>query len=155
MTLTAAEAKERMIGAWTLLSFNTTLTSPTGTQTTIQNFGPTPLGRLLFTSDGWISTSGNDPSKLIVPSVPWLVAPDQEIAAVARYVLSYWGAYRVFVLDEGEGEGEVRFETEVHFALDPSLIGTKQERKVEFRQEDGKELLVLRPVSDFPAPVSV
>lgn len=73
---------------------------------------------------------------------------------MARYVLSYWGAYRVFVLDKEEGEGEVRFETEVHFALDPSLIGTKQERRVEFRQEDGKELLVLRPVSDFPAPVS-
>jgi Lipocalin-like domain len=149
MTLTADEARERMIGGWKLLSFTTTLTSPSGLQTTKYNMGLTPLGRLLFTADGWISTIGNDSSKIISPSGPWIVALDAEIALVARHMLTYWGAYRVFV----EGE-DVRLETQVHVALDPSLVGTKQERRLEFRQEDGRELLVLWPVGDFIAPVS-
>lgn len=148
MTLTASEARQRMIGGWTLLSFTTTLTSPTGVQTTTHNVGTAPLGRLLFTSDGWMSTIGNDPSALIPTSTPWVVASDAEIAAVARYVLAYFGQYRVDVVD-----GEVRLVINVHVALDPSTVGTKQERRAEFRDVQGRECLVLRPLGDFMAPV--
>jgi Lipocalin-like domain len=96
-----------------------------------------------------MSTIGNDPSKIIIPSSPWIIAPGEEIAEVARYLMSYWGAYKIF-----EEEGEVRLSTKVHVALDPSWLGTMQERKAEFRIEDGRQVLVLKPVKDLPAPVS-
>jgi hypothetical protein len=149
MAITATEARERLVGAWTLLSFTTTVTSPTGTTTITHPMGSQPLGRLIFTSDGWISTFGNDPSKMLIPSTPWIVAQDEEIALVARNIMSYLGVFRIFIVD-----GEVRLETEVHVSLDPSWIGTKQERRVELKVEEGREMVVLRPVGKLPAPVS-
>jgi hypothetical protein len=149
MSLTIAEARERIIGGWKLISFTTTLSSPSGTTTTTHPMGSQPLGRILFSSDGWMSTIGNDPSKIIITSSPWITTLDAEIAEVARYMMSYWGAYTMF-----EEEGEVRLSTEVHVALDPSWVGTVQERRVEFREVAGRGCLVLKPVRHLPAPVS-
>ena len=125
MTLTPSQARDRLIGAWKLLSFHTTLTTSSGT-TTHQPMGAAPLGRFVITADGWISTFGNDPSKMIVPSSPWITAPDAELALVTRCIMSYIGQYRIFVK-----EGEVRLSTDVHVSLDPSWVGTQQERRVE------------------------
>ncbi|KAE9367646.1 hypothetical protein N431DRAFT_486703 [Stipitochalara longipes BDJ] len=147
MTLTAPQAKERLLGAWQLLSFTTTLTTSSGA-TIRQPMGDNPLGRLLFTPDGWISTFGNDSSNMIAPSGPWITATDAELALVARCMMSYIGKYKIFVV----GDGEVRLSTEVHVSLDPSWVGTTQERKVELRVEEGRELVVLSPVEDLPAP---
>jgi len=148
MVLTASQAKDRLIGAWKLLSFHTTLITPSGT-TTHQPMGANALGRLLFTADGWMSTLGNDPSNMIVPTSPWITASDAELAVVARHVSSYIGQCQVFVK-----EGEVRLSTQVHVSLGPSWVGTQQERRVKLKMEEGRELVVLRPVEELPAPVS-
>ncbi|KAN0095515.1 hypothetical protein V8E51_016226 [Hyaloscypha variabilis] len=47
----------------------------------------TPLGSLLLTSSGWISTFGNNPSNMLIPSTLWITAPDAELALVARWMM--------------------------------------------------------------------
>jgi hypothetical protein len=112
--------------------------------------GAAPLGRLLITADGWISTFGNDPSNMIDPSTPWITASDAELALVARCIMSYIGRYQIFVKEE-----EVRLSTHVHVSVDPSWVGAQQERTVELKVEKARGLVVLRPVKDIPAPVSI
>jgi hypothetical protein len=140
-----------MIGAWKMLSFEVISVGTSGAQTTTQRLGPTPLGRMIFNPDGYMSALGTVPehTKHITPEVPWVIAPDEDVAFVARYAMMYWGAFRIFKEDGG-----VRLATDVHVSLDPGWMGTEQVRSVELKEKDGKIIMVLRPVQPLLKPVS-
>lgn len=91
MSLTPAEATERMIGASKMLSFEVISVDTSGAQTTTQRLGPTPLGRMIFNPDGYMSVLGTVPerTKRITSEVPWVIAADEDIAFVARYAMMY------------------------------------------------------------------
>jgi len=132
-----------------MLSFEVISVDASGSQKAVQRMGPTPLGRMVFSPDGYMSVLGNDPqlTKRMSPEVPWVVAPDEDVAFVARYAMSYWGAFRLF-----EEDGRLRLATDVHVSLDPGWTGTEQVRNVELKEEDGKTIMVLRPVKDLLTP---
>lgn len=47
-----------------------------------------------------------------------------------------------------------RLATDVHVSLDPGWVGTEQVRSVVLKEEDGKTIMVLRPVQPLLNPVS-
>jgi hypothetical protein len=150
MTLTPTEAKDQLTGAWKLLSFDLVLGDGSGSQKTVQPAGPTPLGRLLFTSDGFMTGTVTDPElvKRVNPAKPWAASPDEDVAYVARRAVSYSGHFKVFAEDGG-----LKISTQVHVSTDISLIGTEQARRLELKEESGQRILTLRPVNPMPTPV--
>ncbi|KAH6664642.1 Lipocalin-like domain-containing protein [Halenospora varia] len=151
MTSTLTTARDQILGAWKLLTFDLLIDNASGSQQTIQPMGPTPLGRALFSTEGYVSITGTDPERTTSYdlAVPWVMAEEKDVAFVARATMSYWGSFRVFSED-----GDLRLATQVHISLDPSWIGTEQVRRVSLREEDGKKILVLKPVQSIRLPVS-
>jgi hypothetical protein len=106
---------------------------------------------MVFNPDGYMSVLGTVPerTKRITSEVPWVVAADEDVAFIARYAMMYWGAFRIF-----EEDGGLRLATDVHVSLDPGWMGTEQVRSVVLKEEDGKTIMVLRPVQPLLNPVS-
>lgn len=113
--------------------------------------GNEPLGRIIFSQDGYMSALGNDPERMkrIDPKIPWTKAGDDVLAHVSRSLMGYWGNFRVV-----EQDGGLRLATVVQVSADPSWMGTEQVRKLKFKEEEGKELLVLSPVDELTTIVS-
>jgi len=144
MSARAAAARDDILGAWRLISLDLFSDEESGSHLITQPLGPTPLGRAIFSPEGYVSFNLTDPDRtkpFIKKAVPWIVAEDEDIAFVSRPMIAYWGRFRVF-----EEEGDLRFGTQVEVALDPSWIGTEQVRRVSIREEDGKKILVLKPI---------
>jgi hypothetical protein len=83
-----------------------------------------------------------------VKSGMWAVAPDDEVANVARMMTTYCGYFKLF-----EEDGGLRLATEVDIALDPSWIKSTQTRKVTFEQKEGRDFMTLMPVQSINLPV--
>lgn len=136
-----------IIGTWQLISWQY-FRDEAATQFLMNHGRLNPLGRLTFTSDGYMSAILTDPARAIPPDTPFRFAPDRDVANIARALTSYCGQYRLF-----EKEGETRLSTDVEVSLDPSWIGGAQERKVGFGELGGKKTLILRPVQAIPLKV--
>ncbi|KAH8650556.1 Lipocalin-like domain-containing protein [Tricladium varicosporioides] len=149
MTSTPTTERDQILGAWKLLTFDLIIDDASGSQKTVQPMGPTPLGRALFSPEGYVSITGTDPARTTSYNlaVPWVMAEDKDIAFIARAMMSYWGSFRVFSED-----GDLRVATQVHISLDPSWIGTEQVRRASLGEENGKKILVLKPVQSIRLP---
>lgn len=145
-----ATGKEQILGTWKLRSFNLVTDEAHGSQQVGQPLGPTPVGRITFNSDGFMSCLLTNPGNAKPLGSAWQSAPDEDISFVARTMTAYCGPYQVFFED-----GEIRLSTDVEIALDPSWIGSLQVRRVTLRKEAGKGILVLRPVQSFQLAVSL
>ncbi|KAF4634560.1 hypothetical protein G7Y89_g3541 [Cudoniella acicularis] len=139
-----AAGKEQILGTWKLTSFDLVTDEAHGSKQVGQPLGPTPLGRITFNSDGFMSCLLTHPDNTKPLGGPWQLASDEDISFVARTMAAYCGPYKVF-----SEEGEIRLSTDVEIALDPSWIGSPQVRRVTLRKEAGKGILVLRPVQPF------
>jgi hypothetical protein len=62
----------------------------------------------------------------------------------------YSGKYEVFIEN-----GELTLSTIVEVSMDPGWMSTTQVRRLSWREEDGKQILVHKPVSFIELPVSV
>ena len=147
----ATTARDQMVGTWKLISFDLVNDEASGSKPTAQPLGPLPLGRITFNSDGYMSATLTHPghTKPLPSKAPWTIAPDADLAFAARRMTTYCGPYEIF-----EKNGETRLSTDVEIALDPSWIGTAQVRRVSFRKEADKQIMVLRPVQSLQLPVS-
>ncbi|KAF4539248.1 hypothetical protein BFW01_g7387 [Lasiodiplodia theobromae] len=138
----------QLIGTWTLKSFALHLTSDASSQPIFHPLGTSPLGRIMFKSDGYMSCTLTNPEAFEGWASPtWFLASEQDIAGVARPMTTYCGPYRVY-----EENGKSLLSTDVEIALDPSWVGKPQVRQWEVKQSGGKTLLVLRPVQEFLLP---
>jgi len=146
----ASTGIEQILGTWKLLSYHLVDDAAPGSKPIAQPLGPTPLGRITFTSDGFMSATLTDPThtKPLVNSAQWSKAPEEEVAFVARVMTTYCGWYKVF-----SENGELSLSTDVEIALNPSWIGTAQVRRVSLRKAAGKQIMILRPVQYLQLPV--
>lgn len=141
----------QLIGIWKLKSFALHLASDATSQPIFHPLGTSPLGRIMFASDGYMSCTLTNPDASGDWTSPtWIQASEQEIAGVARSMTTYCGPYRVH-----EENGKRLLSTDVEIALDPSWIGKPQVREWEVKQSSQKILLVLRPVQEFVLPVRI
>lgn len=75
-------------------------------------------------------------------------ATDEEVARVTRAMSAYCGPYKV-----SRRDGDVILSTKAEISLEPSWIGTIQERKVGFGERDGEKTMILKPVEPLQLPV--
>ncbi|OAL02697.1 hypothetical protein IQ06DRAFT_271329 [Phaeosphaeriaceae sp. SRC1lsM3a] len=124
-----------VIGTWNLLSLNFCLDED-GSKVIGQPAGPTPLGRITFTPEGYMSALITDPRIAHPIDKPW----------IAMALSAYCGKYDV----SKKKNGELQIATQVDISLDPNWIGSKQVRNVRLGEvKDGKQTLVLTPTQSF------
>ena len=140
-----------LVGTWKLLNYEMTILSGSDEiGSTIHPAGISPLGRIVFTKDSYMSVLVTRSATNAESAYsPWNVATDDEVLRVARPMVTYCGRFHVI-----RDEKETYLSTQVAISLDPSWMGTKQTRKVYLEEEDGRSLLTLRPVQNFELPVS-
>jgi hypothetical protein len=114
--------------------------------------GSSPLGRAMFNADGYMSAIITNPEniKSFPKNTSWTQASDADVAFVARNMGGYSGKYEVFIEN-----GELTLSTIVEVSMDPGWMSTTQVRRLSWRGEDGKQILVHKPVSFIELPVSV
>jgi hypothetical protein len=136
--------KERLIGAWELVSFASTL--PDGR--TVSPLGRGAHGTIVYAQNGLVSVNlarADRPS----PGADKLFSlrADGYVAAAARGYMAYAGRFEV---DEERALAIHHFD----MCIDPSLIGTVQERHIRLF-DDKLELSVIDPPQgngvDFPS----
>ncbi|RDW62401.1 hypothetical protein BP6252_11834 [Coleophoma cylindrospora] len=143
MNSAAVAARDQLLGVWKLISFEVFGDEASGSKLLGAPLGPTPVGRSIFSPDGYLSfiLADSEPSKAFKSTVPWLMAKDEDLGPLARAMMSYSGSFKI-VSDEA---GQLTVVTTVHISLDPSWTGTEQVRRAQILEEDGKKILVLRP----------
>jgi hypothetical protein len=125
--------RDRLVGAWRLLSF--AFTDADGGR--LEPLGSRPQGFLLVTPDGYLSLN------FMAAERPRFAADDifagslDEAAATAKAVVSFAGPFRI------EGQTII---VEVDFSLFPNWIGGTQVRAFELAGDE----LVLRTVRALP-----
>ncbi|VUC30972.1 unnamed protein product [Clonostachys rosea] len=137
---------DMIAGTWELLSYDMTISSKSGETEVRKVAGETPLGRIVFTQDHFMSAHVTDP-RATGPTKEgtWFQARDEEVLRAARPHVSYCGQFRLF----HEGERDY-LATTVHVALDPNWVGSEQVRRVEINHDDaGRGLLTLHPTQEF------
>jgi Lipocalin-like domain len=127
---------QQLIGVWKLISVNVTAGSPGS------NYGPSPIGRLIVTSDGYLNAMITDPEQINLPNgTTWDNATDAEVAQIARLMVVYEGPFTV----QTKGN-DTSLHTNIEISLTPSLVGTEQVRDAILEDKDGKSILTLMPV---------
>ncbi len=117
---------EKLLGAWVLVSWRVVDTNATS-----EPFGADPVGLLTYAPQGWMQASLATADRPGLSSVSPRQAPDDELATAYRSFFSYAGPYEV-----REREGIVDVVHHVTIALNPSMVGTEQVRRVDL--VDGK-----------------
>ena len=113
--------RERLIGAWSLVSFESRL--PDGR--TSSPLGRGAQGHIVYSDNGIVSVNLSRGDRVAGGSGLFQFRSDDEIAAVARGYMAYSGHFEV---DEERAVARHRFE----LCIDPALVGTLQERHVRF-----------------------
>lgn len=124
--------REKLIGAWTLVTFESTL--PDGR--VISTMGRNAQGSIVYSEDGVVSVNlarGDRPTDR--DGARFHALGDEVVGPIARGYMAYAGPFEVY---------EDRAVARHHFdmCLDPALIGTLQERHIAFPGEDLLELSV-------------
>ena len=133
--------RDRLLGAWGLVSFESTL--PSGK--VISPLGRHPHGHIIYAPNGYVSVNlarrGRPVRKY---ALGFHALTDAAVSQVARAYMAYSGPFEI---DEERALARHHFE----ICLDPFLIGTLQERHIRFI--DGLLELSLRHASgvDYPS----
>ena len=116
----------QLVGVWSLLSYTE---EKTGCEDT-QPFGPTPVGFLIYTPDGFVSAQLMKPGRSAFQSRDWHQGTPEEYLESGSGYIAYCGRYAV---DQAN-------QTVTHIpsvALLPNLIDGRQVRAIEL---NGKRL---------------
>jgi hypothetical protein len=128
----ARSVRDRLIGAWELLSIREDL--PDGSVRDRPEFGPAPKGLLVYTPSGLVSVHFMRPDR-----VPWkdeeTATPEERASALAGYG-GYAGRFTV-----GEEAGSVFVLHHVEVAVIPNRVGSDLKRHCSFEGDQ----LTLRP----------
>ena len=134
----ASLAETRLIGAWNLVSWQ--VLSPEGS-TTSEPFGPTPVGLLQYSDDGWMSAAVSFPDRKNHPAgvSPRRMQPGL-LADSFRTYFHYAGLWHI------DGDCVIH---SVRMSLNPNMVGTEQVRRMTF----DADMLTLRGIEDVgPQP---
>lgn len=138
-------------GTWVLRSFGLHPTEPPNAPAIFHPLGKSPLGRVIFTNEGYMSCSLTSAEAAApMKSASWIQATDKEILVAARSLTTYCGSYKTFTNEDGEQ----LISTMVDVALDPNWIGKPQVRKYRLNKDGDGEILTLSPIQEFTLPVS-
>ena len=135
-TTEADSARRPFIGTWTLKTY--TESSPSSSL--VQPFGPSPIGRLIYTKDGFVSAQLMRPDRRQLTGGTWDTNHSEDLAELAQGYIAYCGLYEV------DKEAQQVTHTPV-VALIPSLLGQAQLRKFKFCDE-GLTLRTYRTASN-------
>ncbi len=112
--------RRRLIGTWELTRWF--VTDPDGAVT--EPLGPGAVGLLVFTADGWMTTTMTAPGRPLLSRRNLRAAPVEERAAAFDTVVSYCCRWRVV--------GRA-VELQVVLSHNPAMVGTLQVRKLQMR----------------------
>lgn len=124
---------KELIGVWKLL-FLTGGGVPGG-------YSPNVVGRIMFTAEGWMDALITDTDPIKAKTFNWGNATAQEIATIARPVVTYCGQYTLLNVS-----GELFTHTAVEASLNPGWVGTDQIRHVSIEETNGTSILTIIPV---------
>jgi hypothetical protein len=149
--LGGALSAQDVVGTWHLLNLQFCLNED-GSKVLGEPAGPTPLGRITFTPEGYMSALITDPRIAHPIDKPWVNAEKDVQLKIAMALSAYCGKYKV----SENKNGELQIATQVEISLDPNWIGSKQVRNVRLGEvKDGKQTLVLTPTESFTLAVSL
>lgn len=139
----------QLVGVWKLVSYGLFAVAGDDSTPVLLPYGDNPFGRIFFTDFGYMNATltSEDRAKPI-QSGPFHLASDEDIASVARDMITYSGPYKL-----SKGDNGLVLVVQVEIALDASWIGGPQIRGVELHMNEGKEYLTLRPVQTMSLPV--
>jgi hypothetical protein len=137
-----------VIGTWDLLNLHLCLNED-GAGIIGEPSGPTPLGRITFTREGYMSALITDP-RIAHPIDKAWASPEKDVQLkIAMAFSAYCGKYKV-----SEKNGELQIETQVEISLDPNWIWSTQVRNVRLGEvKYGKQTLVITPPESFTLAV--
>ncbi|EMC91260.1 hypothetical protein BAUCODRAFT_320396 [Baudoinia panamericana UAMH 10762] len=136
--------RDRIAGVWKCVSFE--LYDDSG-KLLAKPHGDEPLGRVSISPGGYMSAHVSNPGRRPLPSgKAWPEGGDAEVAQIARASGGYCGPLELF----NDAQTGLWLQTMVEISLDPSRIGKYEKRRVEFVEEGGRELMVLRPFGHLP-----
>ncbi|EME86811.1 uncharacterized protein MYCFIDRAFT_77372 [Pseudocercospora fijiensis CIRAD86] len=152
MTEVWDQYRDLLIGCWENISYEMFVVDASHRRLVAKPHGETPLGRLSISPQGWVAAHLARPDRMgpLPSGKPWMTAPDQEVAHVARGLSMYCGYMKLYRNDEGQ----LYWQTRVEVSTDPSRMGGIEERKVTLVDEDGKTFLFLEPKQDMLLEVS-
>lgn len=128
--------KDQLIGAWSLVSLETTEKDGKVTQP----LGPNPKGTLMY------SASGRMAAVLVHPDRPRFVATDSRQATDAEVVQAFKGCVAYFGTFEIRDEAKGIVVHKVEGSLFPNWAGTDQ---VRYAKLDGDRLVIQNPTTAF------
>lgn len=142
-----------LTGGWRCVSYHMyTSDDPNSRELVAKPHGDDPLGRVLISSNGYLSAHIARRVRLgpLASGKQWVVGGDAEVAHVARGLSMYCGYMRLF-----EDENGLYWRTLVEVSSDPVRTGGVEERRVRlFQDADGKSVLELSPTRNLLTDVS-
>ncbi|MFD7003889.1 lipocalin-like domain-containing protein [Streptomyces mirabilis] len=117
--MNAAHLRERLIGTWRLVSYETRRVSDGSVD---HPFGKDPLGLILYTPDGYMSAQLMARGAQPFDQADLHLASNAELAQAARHYLAYSGPFEVS--EDG------RLTHHMSVSLFPNWLGQTQERIV-------------------------
>lgn len=143
--------RDHLAGGWKCVSYEIYAGESPDAKLVSRPHGDNPMGRSYLSRKGYLSAHMATPDRMKFSDsgVPWAQRSDEEIANVARGLSMYCGYLELF-----EDEKGLFWKTKVEIASDPTRVGGFQTRRVEYIQENGEALMVLRPVDPVTLKVS-
>ena len=143
--------RSTLTGVWKCISFEFHDTSGPEAKLISKPHGETPLGRVQISPNAYLSAHVTNPARMKGPlpsGKAWQQGQDAEVAHVARGCSMYCGYFELFEDEEG-----LFWRTKVEISSDPGRVGGIEERKLEFVEEGGRRLMVLRPTGEMAMEV--
>jgi hypothetical protein len=141
-----------LTSVWKCISFEFHSTSGPDAKLIAKPHGEAPLGRVQISPNAYLSAHVANPDRMQGPlpsGKAWQEGGDAEVAHVARGCSMYCGYFELF-----EDEQGLYWRTKVEISSDPGRVGGIEERRVEFVEEGGRRLMVLRPTGEMTMEVS-
>jgi hypothetical protein len=143
--------RSTLTGVWKCISFEFHDTSGPEAKLISKPHGETPLGRVQISPNAYLSAHVANPARMKGPlpsGKAWQQGEDAEVAHVARGCSMYCGYFELFEDEEG-----LFWRTKVEISSDPGRVGGIEERRLEFVEEGGRRLMVLRPTGEMTMEV--
>ena len=107
------------------------------------DYGPNPIGRIIFTPDGYLNAMITDLNLVNADlnDTAWSDATDAEVAKVALFMVTYEGPFTLQTVGN-----DTSVHKNIEISLTPTLVGTEQVRDATLEEKDGKSILTLIPV---------
>lgn len=135
MKMATESLRDRLIGAWSLVSYEE---RPVDGSPTFFPMGTTPKGIIMYTPDGFMSAQLSKPDRAPFASGDWFKGSDAEFREEATSYIAYTGPFQV-------DEERQQLTHSMFISLFPNWIGQTQPRVV--RIEGDQLFLSTAPIS--------